>query len=219
MAVVQGADLVEVLVDAGESAKSLHRPGHGAAADHTAGIEGTCNTRTVSKQLGLIPRIRRAIPEDAAGIVAALDVVVAERIHSAIDRVWTVADERCYLEALSPREAIHVAVDDVAGVVGLQILDRWSSVLASMAHVGQVGTFLLPEWRGRGVGRQLWNVTLAFARDARYQKLVICVRGSNFNAQAFYRQLGFQDCGRLARQVMIDGAEDDEVLMELFVPA
>jgi len=27
MAVVQGAELVDVLVDAGESAKSLHRPG------------------------------------------------------------------------------------------------------------------------------------------------------------------------------------------------
>jgi hypothetical protein len=49
--------------------------------------------------------------------------------------------------------------------------------------------------------------------------LVICVRGSNTNAHAFHRHLGFQDCGRLARQVMIDGSEDDEVSMELFVPA
>jgi ribosomal protein S18 acetylase RimI-like enzyme len=146
-----------------------------------------------------------------------LDTVVAERIHSAIDRVWTVADEWRYLELLSPREVVHVAVNDAGDIVGLQILDRWSPVLDSMAHVGQVGTFLLPEWRGLRVGRQLWNATLAFARGARYRKLVICVRGSNTNAQAFYRHLGFQECGRLARQVMIDGAEDDEVLMELVV--
>ena len=168
-------------------------------------------------QVDSLPIIRRAIPEDAAGIVAALRVVAAERIHSAIDRVWTVDDERRYLEALSPREAIHVAVDDAHGIVGLQILDRWSSILDSMAHVGQIGTFLLPEWRGRSLGRQLWNVTLAFAHDARYRKLVIYVRGSNAHAQAFYRHLGFQHCGRLARQVVIDGVEDDEVLMELFL--
>jgi putative acetyltransferase len=157
------------------------------------------------------------VPADAAGIVAVLDVVARERIHSAIDRVWPAEDERRYLEALSPREAIHVAVDGARGIVGLQILDRWSSVLSSMAHVGQIGTFLLPEWRGQGLARQLWNVTLAYAHDAEYRKLVIYVRASNIRAQAFYRHLGFKDCGRLARQVIIDGVADDEVLMELFL--
>jgi ribosomal protein S18 acetylase RimI-like enzyme len=158
--------------------------------------------------------IRRASPEDAAGIAAVIEVIAAERIHSAIDRAWSVEEERRYLQSLSPREAIYVAVDDVQGIVGLQVLDLWSPVLGSMAHVGQLGTFLLPDWRGRGVGRQLWRATLAFARDAGYRKLVIQVRGSNKPAQAFYRQLGFRECGRLARQVVIDGVEDDEVIME-----
>jgi len=162
-------------------------------------------------------KIRPATPQDAAGIVAVITAVAAERIHSAIERAWTVEQERRYVESLSRREVIHVAVDDTGRIVGLQALGLWSSTLTSMAHVGEVGTFLLPEWRARGVGRQLWNVTLPFARAAGYRKLVIQVRGSNTTAQAFYRRLGFADCGRLARQVMIDGVEDDEVLMELFV--
>jgi ribosomal protein S18 acetylase RimI-like enzyme len=144
-----------------------------------------------------------------------LAVIVSERIHSAIDRAWTAAEERHYIESLSPREAVHIAFDDAQRVVGLQILDLWSPSLPSMAHVGQIGTFLLPEWRGRGVGRQLWTATLAFAAEAGYQKFVIHVRGSNTSARAFYRSLGFRECGRLARQVMIDGVEDDEVLLEL----
>ena len=167
---------------------------------------------------GTMPTIRRASPADAAGIAAVLEVIASERIHSAIDRAWSVEEERRYIESLSPRETIHVAVDDGDGIVGLQVLDRWSPVLGSMAHVGQVGTFLLPAWRGRGVGGQLWRATLAFAREAGYRKLAIQVRGSNTRAQAFYRNLGFQDCGRLARQVVIDGVEDDEVLMELRLP-
>ena len=85
-----------------------------------------------------------------------------------------------------------------------------------MAHVGQVGTFLLPEWRGLGVGRQLWTATESFAREARYRKLAIQIRASNHAAREFYRHLGFHECGRLTRQVMIDGVEDDEVLMEFF---
>lgn len=146
-----------------------------------------------------------------------LEVIVAERIHSAIDRAWTAEGERRYMESLSPRAAIHVAVDEAQGIVGLQILDLWSPDLKSMAHVGQVGTFLLPAWRGRGLGRQLWSATVSFAREAGYRKLVIQVRASNTAAQAFYRRLGFQHCGRLSRQVVIDGVEDDEVLMELFI--
>jgi ribosomal protein S18 acetylase RimI-like enzyme len=161
--------------------------------------------------------VRRAVPEDASGIVAVLSVVVDERVHSAIDRVWSIEQERRYLESLSAREVIHVVVDGSGGIVGLQILDRWSPVLDSMAHVGQVGTFLLPAWRRRGIGRELWEATMAFARDARYQKLVVQVRGTNAHAQSFYRRLGFVDCGRLSRQVMIDGGHDDEILMELFL--
>jgi ribosomal protein S18 acetylase RimI-like enzyme len=160
--------------------------------------------------------IRKASSLDAPGIVAVLDVVASERVHSAIDHVWTTGQETRYLESLSHREAFHVAVDEKAGVVGFQSLDLWSSVLPSMAHVGQIGTFLLPEWRGLGIGRRLWHATLGFARGAGYRKLVIQVRASNIPAQEFYRRLGFAECGRLARQVIIDGVEDDELLMEFF---
>jgi ribosomal protein S18 acetylase RimI-like enzyme len=149
--------------------------------------------------------------------VAVLTVVVGERVHSAIDRVWGVEQERRYLESLSAREAIHVAVAGANHIVGFQTLDRWSTLLESMAHVGQVGTFLLPAWRGRGVGRELWKATAALAREARYQKLVVQVRGTNAHAQSFYRRLGFAECGRLSRQVVIDDSPDDEILMELFL--
>jgi RimJ/RimL family protein N-acetyltransferase len=151
--------------------------------------------------------------------VDVLSVVVHERVHSAIDTVWSVDDERRYLESLSAREAIHVAVDATGQIVGLQTLDRWSAMFAAMSHVGQLGTFLLPAWRCRGVGRELWTSTAAFARDAGYRKLIVQVRGTNVRAQAFYRGLGFIECGRLSRQLMIDGAPDDEILMELFLAA
>jgi GNAT superfamily N-acetyltransferase len=160
--------------------------------------------------------VRRALPPDAAGIVHVLQVVCAERVHSAIDHVWTVEQETRYLESLSPRETLHVAVDTESGIVGFQSLDLWSSLLSSMAHVGSLGTFLLPAWRGRRIGRQLWSATETFAREAGFRKLAIQVRASNAVAQGFYRGLGFQECGRLTRQVIIDGITDDELLMEYF---
>jgi len=159
-------------------------------------------------------QIRRAQPDDAAGIVAVMEVIAGERTHSAIDRSWSVDEERRYLDSLSPREAIHVAFDDTRTIVGLQVFDRWST-LDSMSHVGQLGTFLLPAWRRKNIGRQLSDATLAFARAAGYRKIVIYVRASNSDAQAFYQRIGFVPCGRLSKQVIIDGVADDEVMMEL----
>lgn len=167
-----------------------------------------------------IPRgifIRRATGRDAEGIVAILRKIASERIYSAIDEPWSIDEERTYLESLSPREAVHVAVAENGQVIGVQTLDRWSPTLNSMAHVAQFGTFLLPEWRGRGVGSALFKTALAFARASGYSKVVIQVRASNQSAQAFYERHGFRPCGRLKRQVRVDGQEDDEILMELFL--
>jgi ribosomal protein S18 acetylase RimI-like enzyme len=161
--------------------------------------------------------VRPATADDAAAVASVLQVIVSERVHSAIDRAWSVEEERAYLESLSSREVVHVAIDRNVGVVGLQVLDRWSPSLDSMAHVGQVGTFVLPTYRRRGLGHTLWAATVTFARSAGYRKLIIQVRGTNASAQAFYRSIGFLECGRLVRQVVIDGVEEDELLMELLL--
>ncbi len=160
--------------------------------------------------------LRRATPADAASITAIWQAIAAEKVYSAIDRPFTIEEERAYIESLSAREAIFLAEFD-ARVIGFQTLDLWARSINSMRHVAQLGTFVLREWRGRGIGRRLAAHTLAFARTQGYEKIVVFVRASNGRAQRFYAGLGLKTCGRLARQVEIDGAYDDEVLMELFL--
>jgi ribosomal protein S18 acetylase RimI-like enzyme len=161
--------------------------------------------------------IRRASAQDARGILAVLQAITSERVHSAIERPWDIDQQLRYMNSLSVREAFHVAVVDSGQIVGYQSLDLYSTLLSSMAHVGQLGTFLLPEWRGRGVGRALFRETCSFARSSGYRKIVIHVRASNQSAKAFYQWVGFRECGRLSRQVVIDGREDDEIIMEFFL--
>ena len=162
-------------------------------------------------------QVRRASPDDAGGITAVLDAVTRERVYSAIEQPWTAEEQRQYLASLSPREAFHVAIADTGELVGYQSLDRYSTILPSMAHVGTLGTFLLPAWRRNGVGQALFDATRQFAASAGYRKFVIQVRASNRPAQAFYTQLGFVECGRLRAQVIVDGTEDDEVVLEFFL--
>jgi ribosomal protein S18 acetylase RimI-like enzyme len=161
-------------------------------------------------------QVRRALPDDAEGIAAVMHAVVAERVHSAIDRAWSADEERRYLASLSSREAFHVAVTDSGQIIACQSLERYSTVLTTMSHVAQVGTFVLPTWRGHGIGPALFELTRHFAISEGYRKAVITVRGSNASALSFYRGLGFVECGRLSRQVVLDGVEDDEVLLEMF---
>jgi ribosomal protein S18 acetylase RimI-like enzyme len=162
-------------------------------------------------------RIRKAVAGDAGGMVAVMERITEERIHSAIDRPWTVDEQRRYLESLSSREACHIALARSGAIVGYQSLDLYAPLLPSMAHVGQLGTFLAPDWRRRGIGRALFQATTTFARSCGYRKFVIQVRASNDAARSFYQGLGFIECGRFARQVTIDGLEDDEILMEHFL--
>lgn len=163
-------------------------------------------------------QIRKATADDAAGIVEVLRIVASERIHSAILEPWPVGEQRAYLQSLSDREAFHVAVGETTGqIVAYQSLDRYSTILPSMSHIASAGTFVLPEARGFGLAHALWKATQAFALSAGYRKVVVMVRGSNLRAQAFYRNAGFTECGRLREQVLVDGIYDDEVVLECFL--
>ena len=161
--------------------------------------------------------VRMATAEDAEAIVAVLEGIVAERVYTAIEKPWSVEEQRQYLLSLSPREAFHVAETEQGTVLGYQSLDLYSTILHSMAHVAQLGTFLRPAARRRGVGQALFDASLRFARAHDFSKFVIQVRSSNAGAQAFYKKMGFCACGRLTRQVLINEHEDDEVLMEYFL--
>ncbi len=160
--------------------------------------------------------IRRASIEDAPSLVAIWQTIAVEKIYSSVDEPFTIEQQREYLQSLTEREAIFVA--EIGGkVVGCQTFDLWARTIHSMSHVAQLGTFVLPEWRGRGIGAQLAEHTLAFARSNGYEKIVIAPRASNTGAQRFYSRLGFKPSGCFHRQVKIDGKYDDEILMELFL--
>ena len=161
--------------------------------------------------------VRAATPEDAEQLIAVLEEVASERVYTAITKPWSAAEQRRHMTAFSLRERIHVAVSDRQTVVGYQILELWAPSIASMAHVGQIGTFVAAAWRGNGIGYSLFQNTRGFACANGYAKFVIQVRASNLLAQNFYKRVGFIECGRLSRQFRTASEEDDEIIMEYFL--
>ena len=160
--------------------------------------------------------ISRAIDDDAESISGIWKVICAERIYTAINRPFTQSQIKRYLSNLSDREGTFVGKVD-GQVVGFQSLDLFAKYTDSFDHVGVIGTFILPEWRRKGVAHLLAEHVIDYARNNHYEKFIIYVRGGNKNAQAFYRSLGYNQKGILTNQVKIDGKYEDEIFFELFL--
>jgi len=158
-------------------------------------------------------KIRKATPDDAESISQIWEVVCAERIYTAVSTPFTAKQENEYISSLSEREGIFVAEFNNE-VVGFLSLDLWSKVIDSFKHVGTIGTFILPEWRGKGISYILANHTFDFAKANDYIKIVIYVRKGNERAIKFYQSLGFLIKGELEHQVLIDNVYENEVFME-----
>jgi L-amino acid N-acyltransferase YncA len=153
--------------------------------------------------------------DDVAAMAQVLNSVIAEGRYTALSGYWTPEAEQAFLkDFLGPRSQVFVA--EVGGrIAGFQCIEPFAAYTSSMDHVCILGTYVLAEHRGQGIGRKLAEATLAFARAQGYEKSVIYVLAGNEAGLAYYRGLGFEERGVLARQTKIGGVYHDEIFMEM----
>lgn len=84
-----------------------------------------------------------------------------------------------------------------------------------MQHCGVLGMGLLPDRRGRGLGRELMRRTIEAARAFGLARVELTVRDDNAPAKALYRELGFEVEGRKACALRVDGVFHDLIMMAL----
>ncbi len=158
--------------------------------------------------------VRTATVEDAEQVVAVMNAVIAEGTYTLFDTPFSLQDERDFIASRGPRSALYVAESN-GDILGVQSLDLFSTLAASMRHVATMGTWLRRDVRGRGVGRQLAAESLSFARRGGYTKIVIQVLAGNESALRFYRGLGFTDIGVARKHVRLADTLHDEVYLEM----
>lgn len=97
------------------------------------------------------------------------------------------------------------------GAIGCE---REASV--KMSHIGHViGMMVRPEARGQGIGRALLETTIAEARRAGLETLMLTVTAGNASAVALYESSGFFVWGTLARALKIGARYHDKLHMAL----
>ena len=160
---------------------------------------------------------RRVDLKDAAGIAHVLNSVIAEGAYTALTGHWTPQAELAFLQSLGPRSEILIAEAE-GRILGFQVSEPFVTYTSTMDHVCHLGTYVLADFRGQGIGRKLAEATLAAARAHGYTKSVVYVLAHNEGDLAYYRSLGFEARGTLTHQTRIDDVYYDEVFMELHFP-
>jgi ribosomal protein S18 acetylase RimI-like enzyme len=107
------------------------------------------------------------------------------------------------------------AGDTLVGIAGL----RWDALVQVAYKAILWGVFVHPDWRQRGLARQLLHALFAYARARGIQQIRLSVNVENPQAASLYRSLGFASYGREPRAMRVDGRYYDEDLMSLRLDA
>ena len=161
--------------------------------------------------------IRRAAPDDAAGVAAVLNGVIAGGRHSLLDTPFTVAEERAYIEALPERSFLHVA-GTAGDILGFQTVIPWSTLMTrELDHVATMGTYVDERHRRRGVGAALAAASFAAALEMGYEKIFTDLRADNLDSLAYHLALGFTIVGAARGHARVAGRNIDVIFIERFL--
>jgi RimJ/RimL family protein N-acetyltransferase len=161
-----------------------------------------------------IIHLRPSNPDDAVGVSACVDAVARERRYLGNVAGFSAEETRSFISTLVGTGGVQMLALDENAVVG------WCDVtplpFEGMRHVGRLGMGLLPSYRGQGLGRRLLREVLhrVFAKSV--WRVELEVFASNMAAVLLYEQEGFITEGRKRRARILDGVEDDILVMGLF---
>ncbi|TBY61833.1 GNAT family N-acetyltransferase [Rhizobium leguminosarum bv. viciae] len=154
----------------------------------------------------------------------------AEHIESFHEALDTVAREKKYLtmfEAFPLPETRDFVLNmikqrnpHIVAVVGKRVVG-WCDItrhfFPSHSHRGSLAMGIVPDYRGRGLGRRLIDAALDEARQESFIRVELSVHADNARAIALYEKVGFLPEGVLRRSVLIDGRFIDTVTMAIML--
>jgi hypothetical protein len=163
-------------------------------------------------------RIRRATPADAPAILAGIETICAEGIYFAIehylpDAQWEAA---LYKPETVPDHLLVVAEVEGESFTGNGRLFPGPPGRKDR-HVADLGLYVLPSYRRRGLGTLLMDWMLAWARQTGLRKVTLSVLSTNQIAIHLYQKLGFVAEGLRRQQYKIGSQYVDELLMAKFL--
>jgi RimJ/RimL family protein N-acetyltransferase len=157
--------------------------------------------------------VRASTPDDAPSLSVCVDAVARERRYLANVCGFTAEQTRSFVASLAESGGVQILALDEEKVVGW--CDVTTLPFEGLRHVGRLGMGLLPAYRGQGLGRRLLREVLNRVFANGLLRVELEVFASNIAAIRLYEQEHLVIEGRKRRARILDGVEDDIIVMGL----
>ena len=166
---------------------------------------------------GELLTIREAMKEDARRVLACTEKASSETDFLTFapgELKFTVEEEEKFLDNICKLDNSVFLVAEISEII-VGTASFMGGSRPRTAHTGEFGISILKEYWGRGIGTEMVGYLLKHSRDTGVIKKVnLRVRSDNKAAIHIYKKLGFVECGKLTRDLSINGKFYDSILME-----
>ncbi len=143
--------------------------------------------------------IRRPVEGDAEAIISYSKVLFAstDQVLTMLEEYTiTVENERAWINNFNHNpDALALVAEVESNIVALLFFSPNSKKKNS--HTGEFGVSVHPDFQGIGIGKQLIQSLISWAKEnSHIEKVYLNVFASNSKAIALYRALGFKEEGR-----------------------
>ena len=176
----------------------------------------TLQPKKISLADGSEIQLRSPTADDASEVGLFIDAIIANGagMVAVTGEIPTDPDSQApYIEKfLEDPLSIMITAFDNKSVVGH--LNFRAQKRQRLKHGGEFGISIAPLWRGRGLGKILLERLIDWAQSSPITKVGLRTRSDNLHAIALYKKCGFQEQGRLIKEIRLeDGSYLDDILM------
>ena len=158
-------------------------------------------------------KIRIAKTEDAQASLVFLRKFREERLNTVLrhDGIPELDNQRDFIANLNGDNGVMIIAENGDTVVASLTAERKSH--PQLRHSCEFGMGILESHRGKGIGTQLIQRMIDWAKDCGITRIELSVFGNNNKAIRLYKRLGFLIEGRKIGAIIVDGQSVDVIEM------
>lgn len=159
--------------------------------------------------------LRPVVIEDAEQIIQAVKEIVEAGAFLQKERPRTLEEEVAFIQECKERENMYTAIVKQDKVIGIARILKGE--LQMKQHIGLFRTWINSEGQGLGIGKEVMEYSISWAKNHGLYKICLTVFSENQIAIKLYEKAGFIVEGVQKGQVIIKGKMQDEWHMAFFL--